>query len=55
MTPAEVVVYNLCGKENVGEDVFREILSEARHLAKEPHEELKYCLEALKARGLVVY
>ena len=54
MTPAEVVVYNLCHKEKVGEDVF-EILSEAKSLAKNPHEELKYCLEVLKAKGFIVY
>lgn len=55
LSPAELLVYNLCDGTKTPREVYREILSDIEFTNKDPREVFRTCLEALKEKGLIVY
>lgn len=55
MTPIEVMVYNLCDKQEIREEIFKEVSAEIERPGKTHIDKFEVCLNALKRRGLIFF
>lgn len=55
LSPAELLVYNLCDGNKTPREVYREILSDIEFTNKDPREVFQLCLKELKKKGLILY
>ncbi len=55
LSPAEVLIFNLCDGKRTREDIFGEVVAKIENSADDPHVAFEVCLETLKKRGLIYY